>query len=324
MNLRLKDFFYHNSTERKATAIFIVIIIFLVTCTWLLPYLSSSKKYNFENYEQAISEFEANLFLIESEEELKFESKLSKRYPSEKQSKKNKIHNIESKELNPFKFDPNAADSNVLSNIGLNTRTIRSILNYRSKGGIFKTKSDFSKIYSLSEEDFNTLKPFLELPDSLESKNYSKKDKDFKNKAADKKSKYRIIEINTATEEDFKSLPGIGPSFASRIVKYRNLLGGFIKKEQISEVYGFPDSTFLKIEFYLDCDKNRIKRININASLAEDLKSHPYLRWKHANAIVKYREKNGPFRSIEMLRTIQEFDDSEGTFLKIRPYLSLK
>ena len=47
-----------------------------------------------------------------------------------------------------------------------------------------------------------------------------------------------VVEINTADSAELMRLNGIGASFSRRIVKYRNLLGGFISKEQLLEVYG--------------------------------------------------------------------------------------
>jgi competence ComEA-like helix-hairpin-helix protein len=91
----------------------------------------------------------------------------------------------------------------------------------------------------------------------------------------------------------------------------------------LEDIYGLNDSILAKIEPYLSISASNLKKININKMSAEELKSHPYLRWRHANAIVKYREKNGPYNSIEMLRTLHEFNDSEGTYWKIKPYLSL-
>src|SRR5437660_80245 len=40
-----------------------------------------------------------------------------------------------------------------------------------------------------------------------------------------------VIELNTADSAKLTELKGIGPSFARRIVNYRNRLGGFIRKE---------------------------------------------------------------------------------------------
>ena len=59
------------------------------------------------------------------------------------------------------------------------------------------------------------------------------------------------IEINTATEEDFKALPGIGDVLSKRIIKFRTSIHGFKSVDDISRTYGLSDSTFQLILPYL-------------------------------------------------------------------------
>ncbi len=63
------------------------------------------------------------------------------------------------------------------------------------------------------------------------------------------------IEINSATADQFESLPGIGPSIAKRIIKYRRMLGGFQTIDQLKNVYGLSDETFQSIRPRLDIQR---------------------------------------------------------------------
>ncbi len=59
------------------------------------------------------------------------------------------------------------------------------------------------------------------------------------------------ININTATQEQLESLPGIGPSTAIKIINYRNENGKFKKIEDIKEVSGIGDAKFNKIKDFI-------------------------------------------------------------------------
>lgn len=62
-----------------------------------------------------------------------------------------------------FVFDPNTASYDDLLILGLSARTARSIENYRNKGGKFRRPEDFQRIYTLSEEDYVRLRPFIRI-----------------------------------------------------------------------------------------------------------------------------------------------------------------
>lgn len=56
------------------------------------------------------------------------------------------------------------------------------------------------------------------------------------------------ININSATISELDTLPGIGPSYAARIIEYRDGHGGFKSIEEIKNVTGIGDATFSKIK----------------------------------------------------------------------------
>ena len=58
----------------------------------------------------------------------------------------------------------------------------------------------------------------------------------------------QTININKATEKEFETLPGIGPSLASKIIEYRNQNGKFGSIEDIKNVNGIGDSKYEKIK----------------------------------------------------------------------------
>ena len=56
------------------------------------------------------------------------------------------------------------------------------------------------------------------------------------------------INLNTATQAQLESLPGVGPKAAQRILDYRKQNGNFKKIEDLMNVKGFGEKTFLKLK----------------------------------------------------------------------------
>ena len=59
------------------------------------------------------------------------------------------------------------------------------------------------------------------------------------------------ISVNAASTEELETLPGIGPSLASRIIEYRHIHGGFKTLDDLKNVKGIGEKLFAKIQPYL-------------------------------------------------------------------------
>jgi len=137
---------------------------------------------------------------------------------------------------------------------------------------------------------------------------------------ADKTSHNRsFLDINMADTSAFINLPGIGNKLAARIVNFRNKLGGFYSIEQVGETFGLADSTFQKIKPFLRLADSTVKKFDVNIASADELKSHPYIRWQIANAIVAYRQEHGTFTKIEDIRKVMAVTADD--FKKISRYI---
>jgi len=222
-----------------------------------------------------------------------------------------------------FPFDPNKISTEEWKKLGLRDRTIKTIINFRSKGGKFRQASDLKKIYGLKEEEFQLLSPYVRIEEKNELKFGNANNEDSR-KEVSQATKIALmepysIEINKADTTELIALPGIGSKLANRIINFRNKLGGFYSVEQLHEVYGLPDSTFNRLKTYLTCDPTLVNKININDVDLETLKQHPYIKWNLANAIVQYRKEHGNFSKPEDLKQIALMD--ELLYQKILHYL---
>ena len=217
-----------------------------------------------------------------------------------------------------FAFDPNTAGDEEWKRMGLTSKTIKTLNNFRSKGGKFYRREDLQKIWGLPDGFYERVKDHISIA-AIPKKEF---DNTYPKPAYEKYERsIAEVDINEGDSTAFDALPGIGEKLAYRITNFRDKLGGFYSVEQVKETYGLPDSTFQKIKPYLHIGRAAVKKINVNSATKEELKLHPYIRWQLANVIVEYRNQHGAYKSIEELKNIAVID--EAIFQKISPYLSL-
>ncbi len=133
-----------------------------------------------------------------------------------------------------------------------------------------------------------------------------------------KKIEVKPLDLNVATAEELQLVKGIGPKFSERIIKYRDLLGGFADTIQLKEVYGLPSETIFKLlqRFSIESE---VKSINLNQDSIKVLAKHPYISYDMARVIINYRKQHGDLDSVDDLKKIKAIDDS--SFLRLKPYL---
>ena len=137
--MNLKDYFSFTRGEKRGVVFFLSIILLLIISIPFTDYLKENRQTDFSEFEAAINKFE------------------KERYNQENTTK-------EHVEIQLFEFNPNIINNNEWKQLGFKDWQIKTINNYKSKGGSWKTKDDVSKIYGLSPEYYQQLKPYILLP----------------------------------------------------------------------------------------------------------------------------------------------------------------
>ena len=232
-------------------------------------------------------------------------------------------------------FNPNDITEPGLRSLGVSQRVARRVLNYRKKGGEFRIKSDFKKIYGLSDSLYRALEPYIQLPDrrtyfskektqtkglaSGGKRDYPGEEKVLSNEIHHGKKQLRI-NINEADTSQLMQLKGIGTVLSRRIIKYKRLLGGYVDIAQLGEVYGVSDSLVVSLGDQLYVEEAFIPgQVNLNIATFKQLNAHPYISYEQTKDILNTKSKFGKFRNAENLHRLSTFSESE--LDRLIPYL---
>jgi len=127
------------------------------------------------------------------------------------------------------------------------------------------------------------------------------------------------VEINSADSNDLNNLK-IPNYLISKILMYRDQLGGFSSSFQMLEIYHFPESIFERIHSSIQVNIDLIRPLGINTKTEEELALHPYLSFKEAKAIVLFRKNNGEVKNQDEFNKIIAIP--EETKERLKPYLA--
>lgn len=301
MNKFIKEYFNYSKGEIRGLLVLIILIIGVFILPKILNGFKKDNTLDISDFEMQLSRFEA---------EVKPAPELTQKIA-----------------ISYFVFDPNTISQNNLVKLGLSKKQARTLINYRKAGGVFVNKKDLKKIYTIDEKLYKKLEPFIaikkpeknneiqkhtvaELSDSIGIKKYKTKNIPLR------------IELNTADSVDLIKLYGIGTVLARRIINYRNFLGGYYSKNQLLEVFGITEETFLGISKFVLIDTAYINKLDINIVEFKTLNKHPYITYSNTKSILKYRKLMGRFSSVEALLENHLVDSI--TFFKVKPYIKIE
>lgn len=297
----LFNFFHFNKQERNGVFVLCVIIAVLFGVRLLMPLVN-----NDSNSVQFITIPPSDLKQVNNSETELTPNNVTKG------SDETKISNER------FVFNPNTISAEDAQKLGMSKKLSATLINFRNKGGKFFKPKDLKKLYGLPPQLYEELESYILIPNS---KSEFKRDTVYPTARVYEKKVYAktVVEINTADSLSIVYLKGIGPGFTKRIMKYRAMLGGFHSVNQLKEVYGMTDSTFVLLSSQIKLDPNSISKIPINAVDFNSLRKHPYFNFQTAQAVVNFRLKHGKLTE-QSFRDLGVFTDEK--LRLILPYLS--
>ena len=337
--MKFKDIFYLQKKDRQALLTLLAIMIVCVSLTFLIQ-----EKQNDAPVTSQLDSTNSNQEKDASSAKIHHASKSHPLYSKEE----GMVHEL-------FPFDPNTASAEDFERLGLESWQARSIIRFREKGGIFSRPSDFARVYGITKRTYEVLLPFIQIADDYKpaadfygkegygrggrryTPYYNNREERYRRYAQDNtspsegkaegKSEAKVysyphklranehIEINGADTTLLMKIPGIGSYYASRIVRYRERLGGFASAQQLEEIDGLPESSIA----YIKIDEQQIRKMNLNKLTLNQLKKHPYLNFYQAKEICDYRRLKGPLHSIEDLKLLKDFPPDE--IERLKPYI---
>lgn len=235
-----------------------------------------------------------------------------------------------SNEVRPQVFNPNSVDSLTLVACGLETWKVHTFLRYRAAGKQFYSEADLLDTYGWQADDIKKLRPYLRFGEqpsaaTLTVPSYTRPHAQTATSAQaketnatphrDKFDTHTLVDLNTADTTLLQRIPGIGPYYASQIVRMRERLGGYIDVEQLREIRNFPDES---IDWFQVSNPKQIRRV----SLSDDIPSlgrHPYIGYSRARALHQYQHLYGTIKDSTTLAATRIFSHAE--LQQLLPYI---
>ena len=286
----LKSHFKFNKQERSGIFFLLVLIAMLLIGWW------SYTCYGTSSFESSFSE------------NVKLQQKIN--HLKEQLNKKDSVV--------LYPFNPNFISDYKGYVLGMSVEQIDRLHAFREEGKFVNSAKEFQEVTKIQDSVLKRLSPYFKFPS-------------FKNRMATEKEVVHtedriktvvIKDLNTATAAELTSVSGVGEVLSKRIIKYRDLIGGYRVNDQLYEVY-YLDSVVANkvlVQFQV-LEPSQWQKMDINTATVEDLSSLVYISNALANKIIAYRQSVGTISSLNELKTIEGFPIDK--FNRIGLYLTL-
>nr|WP_262921932.1 helix-hairpin-helix domain-containing protein [Arenibacter sp. A80] len=229
-----------------------------------------------------------------------------------------------------YPFNPNFITDYKGYILGMSPAEIDRLHVFRADNQFVNSVEEFQKVTLVSDSLLKSLKPYFKFPE------WTKNGKTgstvgvgshalrplASGSLSETNNSFRVKDLNSATPEELRAVKGIGDVLSQRIVKFRDLLGGFLVEEQLGHVYGLePEVVERVLQDFRILESVSVVKININQASPRDISKLVYIKYELAARIVAYREANGGIASFDELKEIEDFPSERLDIIKL--YLQL-
>ncbi|MEM9001418.1 MAG: helix-hairpin-helix domain-containing protein [Bacteroidota bacterium] len=215
-----------------------------------------------------------------------------------------------------YPFNPNFITDYKGYMLGMSVAEIDRLHDYRKTDRYVDSAKEFQEVTQVSDSLLNTISPYFRFPEWSQHKRkpYVK----YTPRTNMAISGSTIRDLNSASIDELTSVYGIGEKLATRIVKFRDRLGGFLVNDQLYDVYGLrPEVVERALLQFQVLHKPDIKKININSATSSEIAELVYIRYDVANKIVRYRNEKGGIATFGELRAIEGFPSEKIDRIKL-------
>lgn len=273
--------FWYTKSQRNGV-LFLIILIFLAQLVYIFVDFSTTDEVN-----------------LNTSEIIAFEKEIDS------------LRNVEIEKRKPklFPFNPNFITDFKGYQLGMSTEEIDRLHQFRLTDKYVNSAQEFQKVTGVSDSLLLKISPYFKFPDWVTNKKVvaSSKQTSF-----NKEVNISTNDINLATQEDFKTINGVGDKLSERIIKYRSKLQGFSFNDQLNEVWGLEDEVVKRILKVFSIQSiPTIKKLNVNTAKFKEVLAIPYIDYDLCKKIFEYRDEVAELQDIAELRNIKDFPQNK-------------
>ncbi len=228
-----------------------------------------------------------------------------------------------------WRVNVNEASEEELRSIDtLGSRDARRIVDYRDQGNVFYRLEDLQQVARIGSSTVEKIRPYATVGRNYMDEAPEERPSASATASADPSEPSEpeepvTVDLNTASAEEFRSIPGIGEAKSNRIVNYRENTSYFDEVEDFKNVSGVGPETFERFKEHLEVstsprearrlaasdhdssqDADDGEQVNINTAGMEELQTLWGIGEANARRIIEYREEHGDFSEVDELENV--------------------